>query len=58
MYMVCTIEVPSIDETLAKIQDTGGTIVLAKMEVPNVGMLAYCKGPEGNLFGVPQPVNV
>ncbi len=53
---VCTIEVEDIDETLEKIHEAGGTVALDKMDVPGVGMLAYRKDPEGNIFGVLQPV--
>ena len=54
---ICTIEVENIDETLEKIEKAGGTVALEKMEVPGVGMLAYRKDPEGNIFGVLQPYN-
>jgi uncharacterized protein len=53
---VCTIEVANIDEILEKIQKAGGTVALEKMDVPGVGLLAYRKDPEGNIFGVLQPV--
>jgi predicted enzyme related to lactoylglutathione lyase len=52
---VCTISVENIDETLAKIEKAGGTVATDKMDVPGVGMLAYRKDPDGNLFGVLQP---
>jgi len=52
---ICTIEVENIDETLEKIAKAGGTVALEKMEVPGVGLLAYRKDPEGNIFGVLQP---
>jgi uncharacterized protein len=52
---ICTIEVENIDETLEKISKAGGTVALAKMDVPGVGFLAYRKDPEGNIFGVLQP---
>jgi len=52
---VCTISVENIDETLKKIQAAGGTVALDKMDIPGVGILAYRKDPEGNLFGVLQP---
>ncbi len=52
---VCTIGVSSIDETLAKIEKAGGTIATEKMDIPGVGLLAYRKDPEGNIFGVIQP---
>jgi uncharacterized protein len=53
---VCTIEVENIDATLEKIEKAGGTAALDKMDVPGVGVLAYRKDPEGNIFGVLQPV--
>jgi predicted enzyme related to lactoylglutathione lyase len=53
---VCTINVKNIDGTLKKIKASSGTMAMGKMDVPGVGMLAYCKDPEGNLFGVLQPV--
>jgi len=49
---VCTIDVASIDDTIAKITSMGGTIALPKMAVPQVGWLAYAKDTEGNIFGV------
>ena len=53
---VCTIEVSNIDETLAKIEKAGGTVATDKMEIPGVGLLAYRKDPDGNIFGVMQPL--
>ena len=52
-----TVGVASIDETLASITANGGTIQMGKMEIPNVGWLAYCLDPEGNLFGVMEPTS-
>jgi predicted enzyme related to lactoylglutathione lyase len=51
---VCTIDVNSVDDAIAKITSTGGTIALPKMAVPQVGWLAYAKDTEGNIFGVMQ----
>jgi predicted enzyme related to lactoylglutathione lyase len=51
---VCTIDVNSVDEAIAKITSIGGTIALPKMAVPQVGWLAYAKDTEGNIFGVMQ----
>lgn len=51
---VCTIGVPSIDESLSKIEDNGGSIVMPKQHLPSVGWLARCKDTEGNVFGVIQ----
>jgi predicted enzyme related to lactoylglutathione lyase len=52
---VCTISVENIDDTLAKIEAAGGTLATHKMDVPGVGLLAYRKDPDGNIFGVLQP---
>ncbi len=51
---VCTIDVSSVDDTIATITSQGGTIALPKMAVPQVGWLAYAKDTEGNIFGVMQ----
>ncbi len=47
-----SIDVPSVDEFVAKIESGGGKILVPKMAVPGVGWLAYCKDPEGNTFGI------
>ena len=51
---VCTVDVASVDDTIAKITSLGGTIALPKDPVPGVGWLAYAKDTEGNIFGVMQ----
>jgi uncharacterized protein len=53
---VSVIGVEDIDGTIAKIEKAGGTVALEKMDVPEVGLLAYYKDLEGNIFGVIQPV--
>jgi predicted enzyme related to lactoylglutathione lyase len=52
---VCTIDVASVDDSLANIVAQGGEIALAKMAIPGVGWLAYGKDTERNIFGVMQP---
>ncbi len=52
---VCTVTVASLDETYAAIAANGGTVAVEKQEVPGIGLLAYFKDPEGNIFGVLQP---
>ena len=52
---VCTIGVDNIDTYIDKVKKAGGTIAFDKMDVPGVGWLAYCKDPEGNIFGMLQP---
>lgn len=54
---VCnTIDVPSVDEFVARIEAAGGKCVVPKQEIPSVGLLAYCQDTEGNLFGIMQYV--
>ena len=51
---VCTVDVPSVDDAIAKITSHGGTIALPKMPVPGIGWLVYAKDTEGNIFGAMQ----
>jgi len=51
---VCTVGVDSVDDTVAKALENGGTIALPKMAIPGVGWLAYVKDTEGNIFGMMQ----
>jgi predicted enzyme related to lactoylglutathione lyase len=51
---VNTIDVPSIDDFISKIEAGGGTIVLPKHAVPGVGWHAYAKDTEGSIFGIMQ----
>ena len=52
---VCTVDVPNLDEYLAKATAHGGTIALPKMPIPTVGWLAYIKDSEGNIVRLMQP---
>ncbi len=49
---VCTIGVASVDESVARAVAAGGRVAVPKMPIKGVGWLAYCKDPEGNLFGL------
>jgi predicted enzyme related to lactoylglutathione lyase len=51
---VCTVDVASVDDSIATVESNGGTVVLPKMTVPGVGWLVYCKDTEGNIFGMLQ----
>jgi predicted enzyme related to lactoylglutathione lyase len=51
----CTVQVPAIDEYVAKITAAGGPIVVPKMPIPGIGWLAYFKDTEGNIVGVMEP---
>jgi predicted enzyme related to lactoylglutathione lyase len=50
-----TIQVPNVDDYVAKCLAAGGQLCLAKMPIPGVGWLAYCNDPCGILFGMMQP---
>jgi len=50
-----TIAVPSLDQSIKKIEERGGKICVPKMEILDVGWLAYAEDPSGNVFGVIQP---
>jgi len=52
---VCTMGVSSLDETMAAALAAGGAMALPKMQIPNVGWLAYMKDTEGNIFGLLEP---
>ncbi|MGB6522485.1 MAG: VOC family protein [Candidatus Cybelea sp.] len=52
---VCTIVVESLDQTLNAIAGKGGTIAFDKQEIPGIGLLAYFKDLDGNIFGALQP---
>jgi predicted enzyme related to lactoylglutathione lyase len=51
---VCTIEVVSLDGSVAKALAKGGQMAVPKMPIPGMGWLAYCKDSEGNVFGMMQ----
>jgi predicted enzyme related to lactoylglutathione lyase len=51
---VNTVDVASVDEFIAKIEQSGGKVVVPKTVVPGVGYLAYCQDPDGNTFGLMQ----
>lgn len=52
--MINTIDIPSVDEYIIKIQSNGGQILVPKMEIPGVGHYATCMDTEGNIFGIIQ----
>ena len=50
----CTVDVESIDDTIAAIKAAGGKIVMPKAPVPGVGWLIYFEDTEGNVLGAMQ----
>ena len=51
---VCTIDVASASESLAKALSLGGTEAMPVTPIPGVGLLCYAKDPEGTIFGMLQ----
>ena len=49
-----TIDVPSVDDFIEKIERCGGKCLQQKQHIPKVGYLAYCEDTEGNRFGIMQ----
>jgi uncharacterized protein len=49
---VITIDVDSIDSALKQIERLGGSTVVSKEPVADMGYTAYFKDPEGNLVGL------
>jgi predicted enzyme related to lactoylglutathione lyase len=53
---VNAIQVENLDQMLSRVTGAGGTVVVPRMEIPNVGSVAYCTDPGGLIFGVWQPL--
>jgi len=49
---VNTIDVPDVDEYIAKVERAGGRFAQPKMAIPGVGYAAYLQDTEGNTFGI------
>lgn len=49
-----TIDVPSVDDFVAKVEEAGGQVVMGKTPVPGMGYSAMCVDTEGNMFGLMQ----
>ena len=56
MKPVNYISVENTDEYIEKIKKLGGKIIVPKQEVPQVGWTAIAIDPEGNQFGILQPM--
>ncbi|MBE0428594.1 MAG: VOC family protein, partial [Thermoleophilia bacterium] len=52
---VNTIGVSDLDDAINRVQDAGGKVISEKLEIPDVGIMAYCQDTEGNPFGIIQP---
>jgi len=52
---VCTISVEDIGVTERRVLEAGGQRVLDRHEIPGIGLRAYFRDTEGNVFGALQP---
>lgn len=52
--VINTVDVESLDNTIAKVQAAGGKLVHGPNEVPGIGTHAYFTDTEGNMFGAMQ----
>ncbi len=52
--LVNSLTVTNLDESVASVLANGGSMAVPKMAVPGIGWLAYCKDPEGTIFGMMQ----
>ncbi len=50
--------VVDLDESLKKIKEAGGQVLMPKMDVAGMGFYAYVKDTEGNVIGVWQDVSM
>ena len=46
------VEVPSLDEALMRIAQSGGHVVQSRTPVPGIGFIAHCMDTEGNSFAI------
>lgn len=49
---VIVMEVPDIAQALEDVTAAGGEVVLPVQDIPEVGQSAYCRDPQGLLFGL------
>jgi predicted enzyme related to lactoylglutathione lyase len=50
------IHTDNLVESVAKVKEKGGTIVLESYEIPTVGTMAMFKDPTGNMLALLEPV--
>lgn len=49
---VITVDVPDIDAALQKVEQLGGSVVMSKNTIPDMGFFAYFRDTEGNVLGL------
>lgn len=55
-YVTFYVQVDDIEAMLAKVEKLGGSTLIPKQEVPNMGWFAWFKDPEGNALGMWKPM--
>lgn len=50
--VVVYVGVDNIDQAMAKVKETGGTLVTEKLPIPTIGWSARFRDTEGNLIGL------
>jgi uncharacterized protein len=54
--VINTSQVESLDEAIHKVESAGGRKLQGPNIIPGIGASAYCVDPEGNVFGIIEPV--
>ncbi|MBC8510001.1 MAG: VOC family protein [Anaerolineales bacterium] len=54
--VINTVNVESLEKTLAQIEAHGGKLINGPNQVPGAGTHAYCADPDGIIFGVMEPL--
>ena len=52
--VVNTVEVESLDQTLARIEQAGRRKLHGPNQIPSVGTVAYCSDVDGTIFAILQ----
>lgn len=51
-----TVNVDDVDAAARRVKELGASLVGEKMTIPDVGYLQYAQDPDGNMFGMLQPI--
>lgn len=54
--VINTLNVENLDDSIKRIRELGATLVGDKIVIPDIGDLQYAQDPDGNVFGMMQPV--
>ncbi|NYT01850.1 MAG: VOC family protein [Methanosarcinales archaeon] len=49
---VNTIQVPSVEEFISRIEECGGKALTPRMTIPGIGYHSFCQDTEGTVFGI------